>query len=376
MLDKEDKFPGLYETYANLGTSYIHNAQLEEGLQYIKKAIEINPEAHFGREVYQQYLVEYVLSKQDSSGNVSLPLSEGTEPDFYSFLKERHFQDAYAAGSNKDAELAKAVKGVAGMMKFGNYESPVLLEVLGDLLYAANSGTDPGAGHLAARAYLKVAIDMPEGEIADKYRAKATQSLELLYLDEGIRNRLGPHRSRDMYEGPVIGIRSMEKTLKLEVQSADAWFEEIATKEKAWIAQGVNPDSAFSAEFYEEPIQDSHFNEYGRMVTGELDEQYWLSRQLDSIQHIRDIKMPGLSDEQKAELRVLYDSEFRDMEKLDSLRQDSLAQVEASKPKAEKDEEEPSEDSGTHLLYILLIAGGAVALVTVLFILRKKNTKP
>ena len=56
----------LYTTYANLGTFLIHgNAhaalsgdasaldRLREGLSFIKKSIEVNPEAHFGREVWQ-----------------------------------------------------------------------------------------------------------------------------------------------------------------------------------------------------------------------------------------------------------------------------------------------------------------------------------
>lgn len=64
MLKKEKLHPRQYETYANLGTFYIHDKQYEKGLTYIKKAIAINPNAHFGREVYQQYLVEYILSKR------------------------------------------------------------------------------------------------------------------------------------------------------------------------------------------------------------------------------------------------------------------------------------------------------------------------
>jgi len=39
ILKKEDLFPGLYETYANLGTFYIHKGEFEKGLEQIDRAI-------------------------------------------------------------------------------------------------------------------------------------------------------------------------------------------------------------------------------------------------------------------------------------------------------------------------------------------------
>ncbi|HEY7159450.1 MAG TPA: hypothetical protein VH575_36225 [Gemmataceae bacterium] len=64
----------LYTTYANLGTFLIHGnfkqamqddaeakARLREGLQFIHCSIEVNPEAHFGREIWQAVAVEYLL---------------------------------------------------------------------------------------------------------------------------------------------------------------------------------------------------------------------------------------------------------------------------------------------------------------------------
>ena len=64
MLQKEQLYPGLYETRANLGTFYIHAGELEQGVEQIELAIEINPDAHFGREIYQKHLVNYVLTRK------------------------------------------------------------------------------------------------------------------------------------------------------------------------------------------------------------------------------------------------------------------------------------------------------------------------
>jgi hypothetical protein len=65
----------LYTTYANLGTFLIHgnfrkagagdaraNELLREGLALIHKAIAVNPEAHFGREIWQAVTVEFLLA--------------------------------------------------------------------------------------------------------------------------------------------------------------------------------------------------------------------------------------------------------------------------------------------------------------------------
>ena len=176
MLKKESIIPGLYKTYANLGTCYIHSKQFKTGLEYIKKAIEIDPEAHFGREVYQQYLVEYVISKTDSLGRFSLPLGTKTH-NFFHYLKKNHF-----SGEAK-SEIAKAVKGVGGMMKFSNHNSPILLEALGDLLSNAKNGTDPGAGHLSSRAYLKAALFSEKNEVISAYKEKANQERERQFVE-------------------------------------------------------------------------------------------------------------------------------------------------------------------------------------------------
>jgi hypothetical protein len=71
----------LYTTYANLGTFLIHGSaraafsgdaaakeRLREGLSFIRKSIEVNPEAHFGREVWQAVAVEYLLAASAAPG--------------------------------------------------------------------------------------------------------------------------------------------------------------------------------------------------------------------------------------------------------------------------------------------------------------------
>lgn len=150
--------PNRYETIANLGTFYIHNKQYETGVELLKKAVVINPNAHFGREIYQIKVVEYIL-KENPSKNFTLPIQKSKE-SFSDFilknLYEKNNQNYYSQLKNPQeldeytTEILKAIVGIGGMLKFGNSDSPILLEAMGDLYkklddlnskYAANSET-------------------------------------------------------------------------------------------------------------------------------------------------------------------------------------------------------------------------------------------
>jgi tetratricopeptide (TPR) repeat protein len=68
----------LYTTYADLGTFLVHwqmaegfadppkaKERLREGLGFIRKSIEMKPDAHFGREIWQAVLLEFLLAALD-----------------------------------------------------------------------------------------------------------------------------------------------------------------------------------------------------------------------------------------------------------------------------------------------------------------------
>lgn len=88
MLQALRQRPDRYETLANLGTLYLHWGRLDEGLTYISRAIQVNPEAHFGREVVQKLLVEYVRGR----GLEQRPLRQESRGDiagFAAFVEKR-----------------------------------------------------------------------------------------------------------------------------------------------------------------------------------------------------------------------------------------------------------------------------------------------
>ena len=68
----------LYTSYANLGTFLIHGSykqamagdadareRFREGIALIRRSVEVNPEAHFGREQWQAAIAEFILAAMD-----------------------------------------------------------------------------------------------------------------------------------------------------------------------------------------------------------------------------------------------------------------------------------------------------------------------
>jgi tetratricopeptide (TPR) repeat protein len=236
MLVSLAKDPGRYETQANLGTFYIHSGQLEKGLEHLREAIRINPDAHFGREKYQIYLVEYVLKKR-GGGPLSLPLTPGdsrSSGGFVDFLIEREGTAAalYDQGVTKNLsqeQTRAALKGIQGMMKFGKHDSPVLLEVLGDLLLDNRHGSSY-ARRLAIRAYLKASYEVSDPEQRKAYRAKAGDAVG------GV---------PDPFRRSNLTLVGLEREFKEELAEGKAWYVELSDKERGWIRDGKNPEAEF-----------------------------------------------------------------------------------------------------------------------------------
>lgn len=229
MLKKEELWPGQYTTQANLGTFYIHSGKLSNGIDHIEKAIEINPDAHFGREVYQKLLVEYVLSKQ-VNGETVLPLNSepfsGRVDGFASFLVQSQGLPRY---SESRMEIQRAISGVLGMMHFGNYRSPLLLEVLADLLIDGERQHD--ALLLACRAYLAASYAVGDGNASEAYREKATNALSMQL------------RTDSRYD--EVALSSVEAEFRSELSDAERWFDTLCKNEKSWINKGLNPEAEF-----------------------------------------------------------------------------------------------------------------------------------
>ncbi|MBA2116520.1 hypothetical protein [Bremerella alba] len=240
--EKMDRWPdeNLYESQANLGTFLIHSGKFDDGLVHIQRAIEINPDAHFGREIYQQLLVQYVIERR--AAGAQLPLNPDQEKagtgeykprvaGFAAYVKQHRGDDAM---DGVEAEYARALKGTLGMVRFGNHDSPILMEAVGDLL----SATQP-ANLLAARAYLRAAQESEDAEARSNYRLKAANAVA-------------------SQKHPLHGkkIASVEAALNDELAQADILATQIAADEATWIANGDRVDEKFSEKYYGSPKLD------------------------------------------------------------------------------------------------------------------------
>ncbi len=267
MTRKQEKYPGKYETFANLGTFHIHNGNFPEGIRFLEKALQINPEAHFNRERYQLYVVQYLQHRSEHGqivdGKLLLPLSrdpfekqrkfnnsnrneEGAElhdipergiSSFYSFIADDLADKTVEKYNPENARMseqqtAAAVQGILGMMRFGHHDSPVLLECLADLLVPRPLH---GVGNrIAARALLRASYEVQDETARQLYRQLA---------------------SRAVSEQEGIELAQLEKAFQRELSQAQHYFQELVRLESAWIANGDDVDSKFREHYYQ-PRQD------------------------------------------------------------------------------------------------------------------------
>lgn len=242
---KEQIQPGVYETYSNWGTFYILAGDFEKGLPLIDKALEINPDAHFGREKYQKWLVEYAMSRREE-GVPMFPIGWGKydgprkPTTFSNFVAERLGKESL---SMDDAR--PAVKGVLGMMRFADHDNPLLLEALADLLIDVGHGSpEQDAKRLAARSLLLAATRVDDAESRSRFRERAEHVLSM--------------QTRSAHSSDTLPLSELEADFSRELADAKAWYDETRAKELQWIADGVDVDAEFDKLYSADPEVPDH----------------------------------------------------------------------------------------------------------------------
>lgn len=123
-----------YRYHANLGTFYAHDGRYEEALRELRTAVEINPQAHFGREVFQIELIEYVAAaKKDPAvwGRHSSLRHAGYSMPFMVGSDAIHVGPRRSGERTLDWDVAH--KALAGMLRFGGLEGAELYRGLAEL---------------------------------------------------------------------------------------------------------------------------------------------------------------------------------------------------------------------------------------------------
>ena len=225
---KEKVQPGLYETESNLGTFYIYAGELDTALQHIDRALAINPKAHFGREKYQRWLVEWLKAdkpqgKDDDFGKNDLP-----PVGFAAFVLAKLPAEKQAnAAWVKEQEAA--LRGITGMMRFADYDNPLLLEALGDVL---STGTfTENASLLASQSYVLASRRSTTDDEKRRLWAKMQRS-------GGTVDAFKPH--------------NVAKALDAALAKAAVFVAQVHQDEVAWIRAGKDADAEFRKKYLTE----------------------------------------------------------------------------------------------------------------------------
>lgn len=155
-----------YRYLANLGTFHAHRwfgrganrtdmADMERGIELIERAIEMNPDAHFGRERYQLMAMRWVFNPPEAStdhnGLIELPSLLMADDKFRTLISTRGQR---LRGNLKDAGLGDAVQGLSGLVALGNaWES---VDVFYALMIALSDNMDSAMAHLAKQRCMEL----------------------------------------------------------------------------------------------------------------------------------------------------------------------------------------------------------------------------
>jgi hypothetical protein len=157
----------------------------------------------------------------------------------------------------------------------------------------------------------------------------------------------------------------LEIALKLEVQSAEIWYDSIRMNELKWLKEKKNPDSMFAITYYKDPKSTRVVSEYEtKKREGEIDEEYWMRNQLEAPDFIRNIHgYAALPDSVKKQLDEIYGEELG-----------SKNVIAKKNGKNEKSESQASENSS---LTLWIILGSVFFVVGVWYfvIIRRKSNK-
>ena len=238
-----------YRTYANEGTFRAHRflkagapiAQLSEmktARAQIKRAIEIKPDAHFGRERYQLMAMDWIIARKSSATQKTL--GEWIE-----------IRDDWKWLGAKDENRKRAVEGLSGMVVLGGaWESPDIFEALARSLSSGDSVT---LRHIAILRAQELLID----------GKPSLGGLKPQTLTATLRENDGTGAGQKVAQQNYIPLASMFGELRYE---ADNWNSNRQYYMTTQLDDGKHPDT--NADFW---------NDYTEKTPPSL-KMNWLSR--------------------------------------------------------------------------------------------------
>jgi tetratricopeptide (TPR) repeat protein len=132
LADKEAKFPGEYTTLANLGTFLMMKGDLPGALDKLKAAVAKWPDAHFGREIFQLQLIEFLLRGKKDPQLAGRENFLGLKMDVGEAGVNGSWQRPKPRKKRTSPVPAQAIEAMVGMIRFGEaHELPMVWSALG-----------------------------------------------------------------------------------------------------------------------------------------------------------------------------------------------------------------------------------------------------
>ncbi|MFI4915000.1 MAG: hypothetical protein ACIAS6_00660 [Phycisphaerales bacterium JB060] len=223
LADSEAKAEHEYRYLANLGTFHAHRwiaagadrsdmADIERARDLIAQAIELNPDAHFGREHFQLAVLEWILE---------LPQDPTPEGDL-AYIRPDQTEGFYILHLTDLGQRADGPEGVAGLVALGNAWNS--FDVFFSLGLALNSHAHNSLAHLAR---------LRAKEIADAGGRSLHAGADLSTFDPDDHVRSIDERQQAAVEAFYTQARA----------EADAWHAARTQYIMARLEQGRHPDT-------------------------------------------------------------------------------------------------------------------------------------
>lgn len=119
--------PTRFSSVSNLGSTYLNMGDYENGLKYLKIANTLKPIDSYDREYAQEKVYSY-LKARNKIPPYSFPIQ-----DIESGKNFADFALQNIPLEKQNDEIIRLIFGIENMVRFGNHDSPVSMEVLGDL---------------------------------------------------------------------------------------------------------------------------------------------------------------------------------------------------------------------------------------------------
>lgn len=219
-----------YRYYANAGTFYAHRwlgdgakkeslGEMKKGRDYIKRALQIKPNAHFGREKYQLMTMEWIIASRENKG--------GTKRTLGQWIGNHDDWEFDAEPKRKSA----ATEGLAGLVVLGAaWQSPDIFEAIGASLDRKDGVTLRHMALLRSRELLN-----------GGKRSFDPQSLNLKTVDS-----LLNHSESGDFMGVGVNIQNRKALSELYPKlrsEADRWSGHRSAYMLANLEKGLHPDT-------------------------------------------------------------------------------------------------------------------------------------